>query len=194
MNFILLVVAASSFAIYAWAIRVLFSHDAGVDRRMQLIQVLGSLFAIAQLWSLWSAPRAVTIRGIAALMVYVAALAVFLAAKRALRDYRLSLAFSPDAPARIVESGVYGYVRHPFYLAYMMTWAAGALAAPQLMTYAACLLMGTLYFSAARFEERKFAQSALAAEYQRYRQRVGMCLPRRPLTAASVTNAAAKTR
>jgi protein-S-isoprenylcysteine O-methyltransferase Ste14 len=170
----LFVVALVSFAIYGYAIKKVFSREHGVDRRMKLLQVLGSIFALVHLLYLWHSDSQSYSIHVAASFFYATALATFFAAIRALKGYRLTLAFSPDAPKTLIDQGIYGYIRHPFYLAYSLTWIGGAVAAPSLVTAGSTLIMVVFYVSADRVEERKFLSTELASSYELYRNRTGM--------------------
>jgi len=172
------VVALISFAIYGYAIKKVFSREHGVDLRMKLLQMLGAIFALAHLWYLWRSGSQNYSLHVAALIFYVAGLGAFVAAIRALKGYRLTLAFSPDAPKTLIDQGIYGYIRHPFYLAYSLTWIGGVVAAPSLVTAVSTLIMVVFYVSAARIEERKFLSTELAPSYELYRHRTGMLWPR----------------
>jgi len=66
-----------------------------------------------------------------------------------------------EFPAAVCESGPYKFLRHPFYLSYMVAFLSAAAAFPSLVTAAVSTL-----------------GSALAEDYESYRQRVGMFLPR----------------
>jgi protein-S-isoprenylcysteine O-methyltransferase Ste14 len=91
---------------------------------------------------------------------------------------RPRVAFAADAPRRLVRSGPYRWVRHPFYLAYTVAWLAGAVmtAAPWLV--ATAIVMFFVYRSAALAEEVGFLSSDLAEEYREYQRRTGMFIPR----------------
>jgi protein-S-isoprenylcysteine O-methyltransferase Ste14 len=97
------------------------------------------------------------------------------------RAHRLRIALwhqHDDAPAHIVTSGPYRYVRHPFYAAFLLALAGAFLFSPQpgtLLTLALGLAM--LTFTAAR-EERRLQASAFGAEYATYLARTGRFLPR----------------
>ena len=108
----------------------------------------------------------------------IAALALFEWARRTVRCQFFSWIFSSDTPAFLCTSGPYAYVRNPFYTSYLLTMASTLVMVPSLFRL---LVLGGLviYFDvAARHEERKFAGSALAEEYARYRQRTGRFLPK----------------
>jgi protein-S-isoprenylcysteine O-methyltransferase Ste14 len=177
MPAVLAAALATSFVIYAIAIQRLFSREHGIDRRMRGLQLCGTIFAIVHLWYLSHIPGGVSLRSLIALIFYASGLSVFFAATRALRGYRLTLAFSPDSPHQLIETGIYSRVRHPFYLAYSLTWFAGAIAAPSIATISTALCMLTFYVVAARMEEQKFEASALATAYADYRTRTGLLWP-----------------
>jgi Phospholipid methyltransferase len=91
------------------------------------------------------------------------ALWLFVWTIRATRSTPPTLAFATDAPAILFCHGPYRYVRHPFYLSYILFWIGTAVSAAGPGTWAVPLVMGALYFQGASREERKFARSALGA-------------------------------
>jgi len=113
-----------------------------------------------------------------ALALFAAAFAMFLWALATNRRRPLSLAWSVDAPEHLVTRGPYRWVRHPFYLSYILAWTGAALvtAAPASAVVPAVVCL--LFLGTARQEEEKFARSPLAAEYGAYRRLTGMFLPR----------------
>jgi protein-S-isoprenylcysteine O-methyltransferase Ste14 len=185
MKGVLLGLALFSFALYAWAIQHSFSRPHGIDRRMRLLQVSGTISALIHTASLAAATTVLPFRGIGASFLYGCGLLVFFCARRAVRGHLLTLAFSPDLPTELVSSGIYAYIRHPFYLAYALTWLAGLLAAPSVWTLVTTIAMITGYVYAARTEEAKFAQSSLSERYGAYKKKAGLMWPR--LHAASRT-------
>ncbi len=88
-----------------------------------------------------------------------------------------TLAFTGDEPRFMLNAGPYRWIRHPFYSAYLLFWAGTAAATPGIFGWAAVLILGAVYFVAARHEEGKFARSALAARYAAYAAHTGMFLP-----------------
>jgi protein-S-isoprenylcysteine O-methyltransferase Ste14 len=91
---------------------------------------------------------------------------------------RLSLAYNPDVPEFILETGPFGLVRHPFYVSYVLFWFSFIVIRPSLINSALAVAIFGFYLNAARFEEAKFARSALASAYQHYSRRTGMFVPR----------------
>lgn len=169
--------AGLSFFIYAYAIKRLFSREHGVDSRMKALQIAGVGAAVAHLWAIGTAIAMSPVRLAVALVLYGLGLAVFFAARRAVGEFMLTLAFSPDSPTTLLRTGIYSRIRHPFYTAYLLTWVAGIAAAPGIATVATTLLMGTFYWVAADREEQKFANSSLAGDYASYRKQAGRFWP-----------------
>jgi protein-S-isoprenylcysteine O-methyltransferase Ste14 len=170
LNWLLGSLALGMFVLFAWAIRTLFSHECGVDARMKVLQAAGSVSAGVHLISLFTSSPG---RGSALIsgIIYLTGLAVFAAAVRAVSAARVTLAFSPDIPSRLIETGIYAYLRHPFYWSYTLTWIAGVVGAPNPWTALTAILMSAFYAAAARHEEQKFEASALSFAYKTYRRR-----------------------
>lgn len=120
-----------------------------------------------------------------ALALFVLSMSLFAWTVRATRKTPPTMAFDTDEPFFLLNHGPYRYVRHPFYVSYLLFWIGTALATPSLLSWAAPLVMLLVYWNAARREERKFANSNLAAAYQTYRARAGMFIPRLHGTLAS---------
>jgi protein-S-isoprenylcysteine O-methyltransferase Ste14 len=111
------------------------------------------------------------------LPLYGLCLALLIWTVRATRDKGLTVAFTNDTPKRIVRDGPYRWVRHPFYLSYLLFWLANALATSAWEPWLVFAFMVGLYTAAAKMEERKFARSALRHDYARYKREIGMFLP-----------------
>jgi len=90
----------------------------------------------------------------------------------------LSLWHQNDIPVHIVSSGAYRYIRHPFYAAFLLAFAACFCAAPSVYSLCSGLLGCALLNRTAAREEAKLAQSTFGAEYQNYLARTGRFLPR----------------
>lgn len=83
-----------------------------------------------------------------------------------------------DEPLRIVCSGPYRSIRHPFYSAFILAFLGAAMAAPHVLTLA-CLVYGvlTLNLTAAR-EERRLLASRHGTTYRDYMTTAGRFFPR----------------
>jgi len=94
------------------------------------------------------------------------------------RAGRLKFAFDIEHPETLVTSGPYRLVRHPFYTSYLVFWTGLAIGTWTIWAIPVLALIALMYTIAARGEERKFANSPMAAEYEAYRKRAGMFWPR----------------
>ena len=90
----------------------------------------------------------------------------------------LPAAFSEGGPAQIVETGPYRFVRHPFYVSYMLYWTALALAAPHPLVVAGVVVIIGSYVLLGHGEEQRLLAGPLGAEYRRYFDATGRFLPR----------------
>lgn len=102
-------------------------------------------------------------------------------ALRSVRRRQLSAAFSSDMPAELLRDGAFGFVRNPFYLAYLLAHALPLAASRSAWAVLPLAWMALLYGRAVRMEERKFKASPMSAEWGRYAQTTGRFLPRLPL-------------
>ena len=87
------------------------------------------------------------------------------------RRDRFAIAFSQAQPARLVTTGPYQLVRHPYYLSYLLAWVAGALSAQALELCATVLVMALFYRRAISDEEAGIMSGPLSAEYAIYRSK-----------------------
>jgi len=112
------------------------------------------------------------------LVAFFGSLFLFEWARWSVRGKYFSYIYSKDTPQFIWTSGPYAYIRNPFYASYLLSYIGAALMFPGLTAFAVVAAMIAYFVSAARFEERKFASSPLAAEYAAYRRRTGRFIPR----------------
>ena len=103
----LVALAVVSIFVYAHAIRAFFSRAAGVDARMRVLQWSGTVAAALHVWALWQSDGVPVARWLTSALLYGLGLVVFLAARAASRNHRLTLAFSRDAPWELLRSGIY---------------------------------------------------------------------------------------
>jgi protein-S-isoprenylcysteine O-methyltransferase Ste14 len=83
-----------------------------------------------------------------------------------------------EVPEAVCRSGPYKFVRHPFYLSYVVAFLGVVAAFPSLATGCVCVLNIGLFLYLAFDDERVLLLSPLAADYRAYRMRAGMFLPR----------------
>jgi protein-S-isoprenylcysteine O-methyltransferase Ste14 len=98
--------------------------------------------------------------------------------RRTVVDRHFYVGLAGEVPGAVCDTGPYRYVRHPFYLSYMMAFLAVAVAFPSLVVAAVCALNIGLFVYMAIDDERVLSSSPLGADYRVYRGRVRMFVPR----------------
>jgi protein-S-isoprenylcysteine O-methyltransferase Ste14 len=172
-NLLVILAGFVCFAAFSWGVKGHFRSTGAMPTGMKVTSAL-SLAGF-----LWFGARLATGPSSAAWPAVIALFAAsLLLCAAASRKTPPTLAFDTDQPSFLLNHGPYRYVRHPFYLAYLIFWTATAAATPGLLPWFAPAVMFILYTHAATREERKFAGSELAAAYASYRARAGMFLPR----------------
>ena len=116
-------VCVTAFACFAsgfWGTRGHFVFDGRMPAGMLVITAL-SLVG----WA-WFAARIITsgigAGGPYALAMMAGAVGLFWWAVKTTRERRLKGAFAQDQPQLLHKTGPYRFVRHPFYLSYMLCW------------------------------------------------------------------------
>lgn len=170
----LLLVCLGSFT---WGMQRFFTRPVGLTPGMKTLAGCSGLFAILHLAALAATPISL-LRGISAACLFGSSLALFWWAIRTNFRHPLSASFSPDPPEHLVRNGPYRLIRHPLYCAYLLTWLATPVATARLLLLVTFAAMLALYLAAARAEEAKFLRGQLGEEYQQYRSRTGLLLPK----------------
>jgi protein-S-isoprenylcysteine O-methyltransferase Ste14 len=170
----LLLACLSSFV---WGMRRFFIQPAGSTTGMQITKIFGLLFSILHLVLILNQNAVQPGQALLATILYASSLILFWWAVYTNREKPLSAVFSPDLPMHFVSHGPYTWIRHPFYTSYLLTWLAGVVATGHPWLLTTVIVMVAIYWKAARLEERKFFQSALASLYTAYRSRTGLFAP-----------------
>jgi protein-S-isoprenylcysteine O-methyltransferase Ste14 len=120
-------------------------------------------------------PRLVQVIGAGGLLL---SLALFHWAAASIRGRMFSYAGNDDLPQFVHRSGPYAYVRNPFYLSYFLAEIATVILRPSVWGVVIVAVMAAYFQWLARFEERKFVRSQVAAEYAAYKAETGRLFPR----------------
>lgn len=116
-----------------------------------------------------------------ALALATVSVALYERARRTVGAQHFYIGLTERVPAALVEAGPYRHLRHPFYLSYLLAFAAVALAMRSRLGSAVALANAALFIVMALHDERTLARSALGEAHADYRRRVGvlLLLPRR---------------
>jgi len=117
-------------------------------------------------------------QAVGGMVLALCALVLYEWTRRTVIDRNFYTGLGGEVPATVCESGPYKFVRHPFYLSYMVAFMGAVTAFPSLAMAAMCALDISLFVYMAFDDERVLLSSGLAADYQIYRRRVRMFLPR----------------
>jgi len=163
------------FAGFGWAMLRHFQPAGKPKPGMIVTGTIVPAFAALHLAALLMRPAA---RPMPAIALYAASTALFWSAIAATRGRRLAACFQRHVPLRLVRTGPYRSIRHPFYTAYTLTWIAGFVATGWWPLALTAIFMASLYRYAACEEERCFLESPIHEEYRRYVRGTGRFVPR----------------
>lgn len=161
---------------YTWAGKGHFSSER-MPPGAVLISAVVLLTSVTLLYLTWTGtqPLLAQLVGLA-LMGF--AWWMFWQAIAASRTGGLRLAFDDAGPRGLVTEGPYRFVRHPFYVSYVIFWAGWSLATWDLVAVFPFAILIVIYVFAARMEEGRFGGTPMAEAYARYRERTGFFWPR----------------
>jgi protein-S-isoprenylcysteine O-methyltransferase Ste14 len=159
-----------------WSGRGHFESDK-VPRGSLLIALVVLITVGLYSYLIWTQSQPVLAEAVG-LVVMLLAIWMFFMTIRASRRGRLRMAFDEEGPRGLVEEGPYKYVRHPFYVSYVIFFAAFALATWSPVAIGPLIVIAIIYVLAARMEERLFAATPMAASYDAYRKRTGFFWPK----------------
>lgn len=188
MNPSLAVLAITGFALMFALPKVFFRSDGKMNLRWWLT---GSPFGTALLgvilaWAgvtprlLGGANAAAVSLDVVGMLLVVAAIAMMVAT---MATNRVPLALwhqegEQNAPKQIVTFGPYRFVRHPFYVSFILLTLGAAFITRDIITMGAFPLALLSLDWTVRNEERKLLASPLGTEYSAYRARTGRFFPR----------------
>ena|SRR3990167_268053 len=80
-------------------------------------------------------------------------------------------------PQALITHGIYHYIRHPFYSAYVLSQIACLLIAPHPLQLCVLIWQITAIYYTATIEENQLLHGPLAKQYQQYQQITGQFIP-----------------
>lgn len=176
LDILVTIVSALILGAYLWSMRAHFVTD-NMPKGARVISAVVTLSALFLLYLTWFFTQPIWAQ-IAGLVLQLLSAALFFAAIRASRAARLKFVFDSKVPETLVDTGPYRFIRHPFYVSYVIFWAGWAVATWSPFSLICVLALTTLYVRAARGEERSFADTPMAEAYAAYSARTGFFWPR----------------
>lgn len=178
LHWILVASAAGAVAFFSVGLTSYFERRADRPRWVRVIHDLGIVLSLAHLAGVILLEPQSDAFAIAGILMYTAAVAVFLSAIEAADRARLQRMFlDHPLPDRLVTDGPFRWVRHPFYLGYIIGALAPAVAVHHPAIVIVSAVMVAITVTAAFREERVWLGSPRRDEYRQYRRRTGMFLP-----------------
>lgn len=174
---VLIVVCLVSFA---WGRGTFFVRSTELRPHRNGLGPLGTIFGVLAFGVTAIKPYSEvrTTLSVCAIALLLGALVLFWATVKAFGHRRPRIAFSAGSPDELVLEGSYRFVRHPFYVSYMLFWLGVFVGSLSWLTALAPVMMGVLYYRAASEEERAIRQSLLGPAYESYSRASGMFIPR----------------
>ena len=179
LPFILLLITSITCVVcFALTVVVIFKrHDPVDPKRYLIIKYLNPVAWALYFYQLHQIPE---FGGWEAgtLACHALALCIFVWAYLSMRKKRFTLIFSSDVPEEIVQSGIYRFVRHPYYTSYIIFYLGCILLARTWYVALPQVLLILTYVYAALGEESKITRSVRADLYRQYMARTGRFFPR----------------
>jgi protein-S-isoprenylcysteine O-methyltransferase Ste14 len=178
VHWLLVASAASAIVFFCAGLTSFFEYSRRRPPWVVTIHNAGAVLSLAALAGVIFLPTRSDGWALAGIALYSVAVSVFLSAMDAARPTRLQRSFVDEPlPDRLITTGPYRWIRHPFYLGYIL----GALAAPvaianPVMIVLAAMMIAITVAAAVR-EERVWLKSLRAGAYRDYKKQTGMFLP-----------------
>lgn len=151
-----------------WAFLFHFSHS-NIPIQTYLFSSLSSINYFVFLYYLFQEPHTPVLLSVAALLLFVGAFALFFSAIWSSREKKLGLSFDYDAPTfELVTSGVFKYIRHPFYFSYILFYLACGLSSRSTINIMFFAAASTLLCVEAINEEKRLKASENGDRYLEY--------------------------
>jgi protein-S-isoprenylcysteine O-methyltransferase Ste14 len=178
LHWILVASSAGAVAFFCIGLTSYFERRDDRPGWVRAVHNLGMSLSIAHLAALILLQPRSDAFAVAGIVMYTLAVAVFLSAIEAADRTRLQRMYLDyPLPDRLITDGPFHWVRHPFYLGYIIGAIAPAVAVAHPVILVISIVMVAITVNAAFREERVWLASPRADEYREYRRRTGMFLP-----------------
>ena len=169
LHWILIATASGVFILFGLALQHFFVQAREPSRTLRFAQDASVLVAMLQVLGVVALHPPTGAHAGAGIAIYSAALSIFLSSIEACRRLPLPRAFVIDPrPSGLVTTGPFGWVRHPFYVAYWLAFLAAPVATASAVLAAPALVYGFVFTVAARREETRLLAGEMGAQYREY--------------------------
>jgi protein-S-isoprenylcysteine O-methyltransferase Ste14 len=178
MKPLLLLLVALNFTSFLLSIMVLFKKNP--EMRLfpyRLLKVTSVCFWIFSITLFLQMDPLANFYGILLATVQVFCLISFWINFEPVRSHDLTYAFSKNIPSSLLTSGYYKWIRHPYYMIYMLCYISLAIVINNVWLAVLLAVIMGIYWDAAKYEEAKFESSELRDAYSSYRLKTGMFFP-----------------
>jgi len=176
MDFLIVALVIIINASHVWSLKKHFAIDEIPKGAKVLIAInISCSVALLILTFFVQQPFKAQVTGIT---ILIASLVIFWITIAETRKANLLAAFDENLPHRLVTTGPYQYVRHPFYTSYILLWFGWAVSTWHLIAIFPAAIMFIVFWSAARDEEAKFEKTEMAESYKAFKKRTGRFFPK----------------
>jgi protein-S-isoprenylcysteine O-methyltransferase Ste14 len=178
LEWILTGMGGATLIVFAVALQNFFVQPPALSRPQRLFQDISVLLGVTHGIALVVLNTAGHAWAIAGIVMYTAALALFLSALEAARRVPLTRTFvyTPKCNT-ILTKGPYKIIRHPIYLSYSLAWFAAPIATHSIILGLTAIFMTACYVVSAREEERILASGQRGVEYAAMVQKTWRMIP-----------------
>jgi len=178
MRALIIVIELFLFSGFIWALVCWFKNSKTVKRwELVYIKTGGIMFLIAQLSCACLSPLpsySVSMTGILLLLSSGVLFALSLLSFR----QPPGIAFADQISVELNTLGPYRFIRHPFYTSYSLSWIGGTMATGCWLLSISFIMMGIIYYTAAKEEENLWLNSKNSKKYKEYMDSTGMFIIR----------------
>ncbi len=173
-----LIIYLMNVAAFSWALKNFFRNEGQLPPKMRQLKSIAAVIALIQIVTILFSPRASLVLQIMGFVLCLLSAVLFWITLRFNQQNPLPVAFSKLETNSIRSTGPYKFIRHPFYLSYILTWMAAPFTAESWALSLTSFLMLAAYIKLIKDEESALLSGAHAETYQKYRSQTGALIPK----------------
>ncbi len=173
-----IVVYVFNVSAFSWALKKFFVNKGGLPKKMQKLGFAAGFIAVMQVASMTGSSKEVVWSQVTGLCLTILSGCLFWITIHHNRQNPLPVAFSNLQSDFIRTTGPYRFIRHPFYLSYILTWVAAPFIAESTWLALTSLIMILVYIRLIRDEEAHLLSGTHGAIYHGYMQKTGCLIPK----------------